>query len=117
MSNFIDKTFEFRINEYNKIKNKYPYKIPIIMTSYYENLKLDKNKYIVDFDMKVFDFTYFIRKKVNIEDYKALFIFCNNILLNSSMVFYDVHDRHKNNDGFLYLIISEENVFGYTSTN
>ena len=43
---------------------------------------------------------------------QTIFVFCQNVLVNSSALMSQVYERFKSDDGFLYLKYSAENVFG-----
>lgn len=43
---------------------------------------------------------------------QTIFVFCRNVLVNSSALMSHVYERYKSDDGFLYLKYSAENVFG-----
>jgi GABA(A) receptor-associated protein len=95
------------------ILDKYPNKIPIII-KFQENskLKLDKYKYLVPNDFTMSSFQLYIRNKIEIKPEKAIFIMVNNKMTTQSMLLSQVYNMYKNPDGFLYLTIAEESLFG-----
>ena len=115
-------TFDDRIKESNKIISKYENKIPIILERYRskniekENINelhtLKKNKYLVPSDLKVCQFLFVIRKKINLSSEQSLYLFCNNTLLCSNTEFGFIYDSFKDKDNFLYLFYDKENTFG-----
>lgn len=118
MTNYkITKTFEERSNESKEIINKYPNRIPLIvekLDNKNDNIipKIDKNKYLVPDDLTVGQLVYVVRKRIKITPEKAIFIFCDNKLLNSSLTMRQVYENHKDKDGFVYIIYSGESTFG-----
>ena len=100
--------------ESQRILNKYPDRIPIIVNkeriSTLPNLK--KNKYLVPRDMVLSQFIFIIRKNLILSSSEALFITINNKLCPSNKKIIDLYEDEKNEDGFLYIIYSSENTFG-----
>lgn len=108
-------TFNERINEANRVRDKYPDKIPIICErgSTSNNCPdIDKNKYLVPGELTVGQFIYVIRKRINIPAEKALFVFINGTIPPTSSTLYSIYALHKDKDNFLYVTYSFENVFG-----
>jgi len=108
---FREKSLEERKNTSNMIKSKYKNRIPIIIDSN-DKLKLEKNKYIVPSELSISEFLYIIRKKLTIKSTDAIYIMCNNKLMNSIDTINSIYNNEMSDDGFLYFIISLENTFG-----
>ena len=102
---------EERIKISQKIMLKYPNSVPIIVDCKKE-INLDKNKFIVPNDLTVGQFMYVLKKRIKINQEQSIFILCNNELIINTEVINNLFYRYKNNDGFLYIIISLENTFG-----
>jgi GABA(A) receptor-associated protein len=73
---------------------------------------IDKKKYLVPNDLSVGQFTYVIRRRIQISPEKALFIFVKNVLPANAALMADVYEDHKDADGFLYMTYAGENTFG-----
>ena len=107
-------SFDNRLEESIRVRQKYPDRVPVIV----EKLRnshmndIDRNKFLVPSDLTVGQFVYVIRKRVRMEAEKALFIFINKQTPCNSMPISQVYSIHKDIDGFLYIEYSEENVFG-----
>tara|TARA_B100001173_G_scaffold291463_1_gene282878 strand:- start:646 stop:1005 length:360 start_codon:yes stop_codon:yes gene_type:complete len=118
MANYkISKTFEDRLKESNEIIKKYPNRIPLIVEKLSNRNdtiipNIDKNKYLVPEDLTVGQLMYVIRKRIKMTPEKAIFIFCNDKLLNSSLNMREIYNQNKDKDGFLYIIYSGESTFG-----
>jgi GABA(A) receptor-associated protein len=102
--------------EADRIMNKYPDRIPIIVS---RNIKsrntpeLDKYKYLVPMDLTIGQFMYVIRKRLQLNPEKALFIFINQtIACNSTIVSQAYNESRDPDDGFLHVVYSCENTFG-----
>ncbi|KAH9989804.1 ubiquitin-related domain-containing protein [Russula vinacea] len=89
--------FEKRKAEAERIRQKYPDRIPVICekADRTDIPTIDKKKYLVPSDLTVGQFVYVIRKRIKLAPEKAIFIF-----------------EHKDEDNFLYVSYSGENTFG-----
>ena len=107
-------SFEQRSIDSLLVMTKYPDRIPVIIEKYYSSklVDIDRKKYLVPRDMTVGQLMYTIRKRIKLTPDKAIFIFVNNINPHSSLLIYELYDKYKDNDGFLYIIYQEESVFG-----
>lgn len=97
-----------------KIMEKYPDKIPVIVTKFKNTdlPEINKSKFIVPKDMNFTNFVYIIRKHIKISSEKAIFITINNKLCPSNSTIGEIYENMKNDDGFLYMQYSSENTFG-----
>lgn len=116
MSYIERKSLEERKKETTDILNKYPDRIPCILEKSHVNTNelpnIDKEKFLVPGDLRMSQFMFVIRKRINIRPEQAIFIFCNGqILLNHSEI-KDIYDKNKNEDNYLYLQYSGESTFG-----
>jgi len=111
MINYEDQNFDLRINEANRMLEKYSTRVPVIVNCG-EDLTIVKRKYLVPFDITCGQFLYVLRKYMNIQPEQAVFMFINNILPTSSETIGNIYNSHKNEDLFLYVFITKENTFG-----
>lgn len=109
-----DHSLEYRTAEANKIKSKYPDRVPVIVEKVNGSLvdDIDKRKYLVPNDITVAQFMWIIRKRINMPPEKALFLFIDKVVPTSSMTMGEIYVDHKDQDGFLYIQYSGENTFG-----
>ena len=116
MSNSFIKTFTFekRFSESNRIKKKYPNRIPVIVEKKIGSdiPNIDKTKYLVPGDLTISQFLYVIRKRINLRDEQAIFIFIDNKIPFSQSLIKEIYTQDKHMDGFLYFEYSGENTFG-----
>jgi GABA(A) receptor-associated protein len=118
MSNSFKKkhTFEERKNESSKIKAKYSERIPIIVYKdpKCKNLQeINKNKFLAPEDLTLGQFLVVIRKRIELEEAQALFVFVNETTLApTSQTIGNLYNNYKDEDGFLYMLYCSENVFG-----
>nr|QFG73600.1 MAG: autophagy protein Atg8 ubiquitin-like protein [Megaviridae environmental sample] len=109
------KTLEQRIKESNKMREKYPDRTPIICQRAQKTTgipNIDKNKFLVPHDLTVGQFSYVVRKKLELAPEKAMFLFINNTIPNTSELVSTCDKSHRDEDGFLYITYSSENTFG-----
>ncbi|GAB5372490.1 hypothetical protein AAMO2058_001670200 [Amorphochlora amoebiformis] len=106
--------FEKRKAEADKIRSKYPDRIPVICEKAKKSdiVDIDKKKYLVPADLTVGQFVYVIRKRIKLTPEKAIFIFVNNTLPPTGAVMSQIYKEHKDDDGFLYVTYSGESTFG-----
>jgi GABA(A) receptor-associated protein len=104
-----------REEEANRIKEKYPDRIPIICEVDKKNsssLNLKKTKYLVPESLTVGQFVYVLRKQMTLRPEEAIFIMINNTLPPTAALMSQIYRQHKDFDGFLYGTILRENTFG-----
>lgn len=109
------KTFEQRKQESTAIKLKYKDRVPVICDvskKSKNSIKLDKNKYLVPYNITIGEFLYIIRKRISLAPEKALFLHINNTLPPTSALLENVQKEYAESDGFVYMLISDENAFG-----
>jgi len=111
ITNFRRQRVEERIKISQKIMSKYPERVPIIV-DYKKEINLDKNKYIVPNNLTVGQFMYILHKKIQLNHEQSIFLLCNNELIFNTELIKNLFNRHRDYDGFLYIIISLENTFG-----
>jgi len=115
MTNFKQEhTFEKRKEVADKIRSKYPDRIPVIVEKVEKSNapEIDKKKYLVPSDITVGKFVYEIRKHMKLGPEQAIFIFINGTLPPTASLMSDLYERNKDTDGFVYVQYSGENTFG-----
>ncbi|KAK6037405.1 putative gamma-aminobutyric acid receptor-associated protein [Cooperia oncophora] len=77
-----ENNFEKRRAEGDKIRRKYPDRIPVIVERAPKSRlrDLDKKKYLVPSDLTVGQFYFLIRKRIHLRPEDALFFFVNNVI-------------------------------------
>lgn len=109
-----DHTLEYRTAEADKIKLKYPDRVPVIVEKVTGSQieQIDKRKYLVPNDITIAQFMWIIRKRIDMAPEKALFLFIEKVVPSSAATMGDIYHHHKDPDGFLYIQYSGENTFG-----
>ncbi|CAG9462628.1 unnamed protein product [Pedinophyceae sp. YPF-701] len=105
---------EKRRAEAERIRDKYPDRIPVIVEKAERSdiPDIDKKKYLVPSDLTVGQFVYVIRKRIRLNPQQAIFIFVNNVLPPTAALMASIYEDYKDPDGFLYVTYSSENTFG-----
>ena len=108
------KSFEHRFKESTQIMQKYPNRIPIIIekNELSKIQEIDKTKFLTPTDLTISQFICVIRKRIKLNHHESIFIFINNNIPCTSSFIGQVYDEFKDDDGFLYINYSSENVFG-----
>ena len=114
-----DHTFEQRLEESERIRKKYPDRVPVIIELEERDGNtlgtLDKKKYLVPQDLTVTQFVYVIRRRMKLNTETAMFMFIDKILAPMDSVMEHLYNEHKANDGFLYMTIAGDSAFGQDS--
>jgi GABA(A) receptor-associated protein len=108
--------FDKKLTESNRIREKYPERVPVIVGKARGCTlnDIDKKKYLIPNDVTMGQFISIIRTRINISPDKAIFVFINNILPPTSSRMITLYEEMKNKDGFLYIYYNGESVFGNT---
>ena len=105
--------YSFRFNEADRILEKYPDRIPVIVETSPEVPPLAKRKYLVPRDFTVGEFMYVLRNKIKLNPSQALFLFFNDSIMSpTGETLANVYENHKDVDQFLYAVLCMENTFG-----
>ena len=115
-------TFEERLAESTRIREKYPDRVPIIVeieekhglfTKTEKLPALDKKKYLTP-DLSFSQFLYVIRKRIKLEPEKAMFMFIgdNGEIPPTGAYMSKLYDEFADEDGFLYAKVVGEQSFG-----
>lgn len=109
---------EKRAMESQRIRAKYPGRLPIILEQA-RNCTLSvqdqmKRKFLVPGELTMGQFMYVVRRRLKLPSEKAVFMYTNknNTLCPSSQLMAEVDAHYKDDDGFLYLVYSGETTFG-----
>jgi GABA(A) receptor-associated protein len=109
-------SFERRREESTRVLNRYPDRVPIICEKSSAASKdcpdIDKKKYLVPRDLNMGQFLYVIRKRLKLAPEKAIFLFVGNSIAPSTSTINQIYSYNRDEDGFLYVTYSLENVFG-----
>ena len=106
---------EERKTEAQRIRSKYPNRIPVIVEKGEKCIlnDIDKQKYLVPTDITLGQFIFIIRKKVKLGSEQGLYLFIgNNVLGSPSTLMKQIYENHKDKDDFLYITYHSENTFG-----
>lgn len=106
--------FEKRKTECDNVLKRYPDRIPCIieMSKRCTFNKPEKTKFLIPQNLTVGQLQYIIRKRIKLMPDVALFMFINNVLVPSSNELQSVYQEYKDEDGFLYIVITSESTFG-----
>jgi len=109
-----DHSFEYRKMEADKIRDKYPERVPVIVEKVANSdiRTIDKRKYLVPNEITIAQFMWIVRKRIEMPAEKALFLFVNKIIPSAAKTMGEVYEDQKDKDGFLYVQYSGENTFG-----
>ena len=101
--------------ESDKIREKFPEKIPIICEKDPKsNIRdIDKTKYLVPADLTVSNFNLMIRKRIEIPQEAAFYLLANGkASITGDRLLSDVYEEYRDEDGFLYIAYASELTWG-----
>ena len=105
-------TLEERKERSQSIMDKYQNRIPVICQTSNDLPVLERKKYLVPDDLSLVNFNYVVRKRIKVSAETSIYFFIGNKLLPSSLSMYQIYNKYKDEDGFLYIYIAAENTFG-----
>lgn len=105
---------EKRITEAERIRKKYPNSVPVIVAKQPNSPvpDIEKKKYMVSEDLTFAQFSHTIRKSIKLKPEQAIFLYVGTELLPMTHKMRLIYDKHKDEDGFLYITYAGENVYG-----
>lgn len=105
--------FEKRIEEANRVLEKYPNRVPIIVEPGTNTVKkISRKKYLVPYDLSVGQFMHVIRQRINLDSSEAIYLFCNGKLAPTSKMLIELYEMEQSDDKFLYFQYCNESTFG-----
>ncbi|XP_072278791.1 microtubule-associated protein 1 light chain 3 gamma-like [Pyxicephalus adspersus] len=110
------KRLDSRIHEVNRVKTRFPCKIPVIVerSSREKQLpQLQKIKFLVSPEITMGQFVNMIRSRLSLLPSHSLCVMVDERQLASlSMTMLEVYTAHRDQDGFLYMTYMSHEVFG-----
>jgi len=109
-----DHPLEKRREVADRIKAKYTDLVPVIVEKAHNTdaPDIDKKKYLVPRDITVGKFVFEVRRHMSLKADKAIFLFVDNVVPPTGALISTIYDKHKDEDGFLYVTYSGESTFG-----
>lgn len=109
-----DHPFTARKEEALRVRSRYADRIPVICSKakHCTVPDIDKHKFLVPEDLTVGQFMYVVRKRMEVNEQRAIYLFVGNVIPPTSMSMQEIYHTHKDEDGFLYVVFSSENTFG-----
>ncbi|PRP83083.1 autophagy protein 8 [Planoprotostelium fungivorum] len=115
----VDYDFNRRKEFAEKIRGKYPDRIPVIVEKAPKSdaPEIDKKKYLVPADITAGKFIFEIRKQIKLSPDQAIFLFVNDTIPATGQLMSQIYEKNRDEDGFLYVTYSGENTFAFYRTN
>ncbi len=108
-------SFESRVEESRRIKERFPGRVPIIVQRAAKSVdvpQIDKAKFLCPGDLNVSQFVHVIRRRLQLSSEQALFLFVGNTLPTTGTLLRELYATYADADGFLYCHYSGESTFG-----
>merc|ERR1712187_281569 len=112
--------FEQRRSEAERIRNKYPDRIPVICEKARTSTlpEIEKKKFLVPGTMLCGEFKYIVHKHISqvadapLASDQTIYLFVNGTSPKTGALMSEIYEQHKSDDGFLYITYSAENTLG-----
>ena len=121
-STFFSDSFDFkrdhpehaRKTEAQRVRTKYPDRIPVICqkAKSCRMEDIDKHKFLVPEDLTIGQFLYVVRRRMRVSENQAIYLFIDNKIPPTSQIMSSIYEENKDADGFLYIVFSSESTFG-----
>lgn len=108
-------SFDIRKKTTESAVERYPDKLPIIVEydkDFPRDKRIPKQKFLVPGEYRMSEFTYIIRNKLSLDSKTAMFIFVSDLLPRQDDQLSSIYGKHSDPDGFLYVVVSLEHVYG-----
>lgn len=110
-------SYDVRRAESKRVLDLHPLHVPVIVeTNKLTRNKitgLTKNKYLVSNDLTLGQFIHILRKNISqLLAEESIFLFINNTLAPPSKSMSQIYHDEKDDDGFMYCMISKMETFG-----
>jgi GABA(A) receptor-associated protein len=109
-------SLEKRLNEVNKMLLRYPDRVPVLISTVNDEVKIEKHKYLVPKDITLSQFIHILRKSNpnKLSKNEALFYLIGDkgIIPKQSSLISELYHYHKSEDNYLLIVIQKENTFG-----
>ncbi|XP_055375248.1 microtubule-associated proteins 1A/1B light chain 3C-like isoform X2 [Condylostylus longicornis] len=114
--NRTNKRDSIKSDEACAIRLRFPNKIPVIVERYsreYDLPYLNKKKFLVPQEITLSQFLTILRNRLKVGSTKALFLLVNDrSLVPLSKTLSEIYHEYRQDDGFLYVTYSSQEVFG-----
>ena len=111
--------YEKRCIESNRLCEKYPGYVPVIVNSNNRDIKIAKHKYLVPRETYCSRLMVSMRTQMSVESYQAMFLFVDDTLLDNMRTIGEIYDKYllknkitSSGDKYFYVNLSMENTFG-----
>lgn len=108
-------SFDKRKEEAQRILEKHPNKIPIIVekADNSDGLEIDKTKWLISEEITVGQLLLTIRRRIKLDPSETIFIYVNNTYIPSNQeTIGQLYNKHKEADLYLYITYSKEVAYG-----
>lgn len=111
MNTHLNDDYETKKKLSDKLREKYRDRVPVIINS--NKLELERTKFLPSKDSTFGQFMAFIIKSyLNVAKKESVLGFVNNKLIPVASTLGEIYSEEAHYDGFLYIDLCKENVFG-----
>ena len=84
-----------------------PLRVPVLVTCNNGKISLNKHEFLVPKQLKVVHFTATLRRSINLSPESAIYLYSKNHMLKQDKFMGEIYDMFKDEDGFLYINVSD----------
>ena len=92
---------------------KYPGRVPVVVE---DKQTKTRSKFLIPSDMTAQQFIILLKRKLYTVSSQSIFMFVRSakthVLIIGSSTFGEIYNQYKGDDGFLYIVYSNDSVFG-----
>lgn len=111
---FLQISLDERSMNSKELLEKYPERVPVLVDKHYRSTISDisKHRFLVPKETNISKFIYQLYQYIILDQNKSIYLFIDGDLPKPTESIGNLYNYHKNDDGFLYISYSGENVFG-----
>ena len=112
MENYKNKPLAERKQQSQQLMTENPMRIPVIVISQNGKLKLNKHEFLVPKQLKTLHFIATLRRSMNLNAENAIYLYVNNNMLKQDKLIGETYEQYKDEDGFLYVNLTDVPALG-----
>ncbi|XP_045466943.1 microtubule-associated proteins 1A/1B light chain 3C-like [Harmonia axyridis] len=103
------------------MRSRFPTRVPVIVKRFSKEKhlpQLDKKKYLIPQEVTMSEFQMFLRNKMELQSNRSMYLLVNNrSMLSLSTTIAEVYHEYANNEGYLSITYTSQEVFGSRSAD
>ena len=105
-------SFEQRQREHDRISHSHPNHVPVIVSRGTRDIPTRQGEVSGPVHGDGGATHIFVRRRLVLDPSRAMFLYCNGLVVSGVTSVRELHQKHADPDGFLYVTYAFENAFG-----